>query len=211
MANFNYANIIFKYDSYSRSGGPPQKILKNYMRFPAIWHIFLGSEWPRISFKIGPLQNKKTVAATISIHTRAHRPIPPTLPKTPRISATIKYKFNFKNIFFRHCIQCKKIKLTLPKIGGPPPLDPPCRNFFVMTTVGARLSSHFLGNFAWQDFVRVKKYRLVSTGNGQLSTRTRVVLLWATPLGLRLRPNLAAPGIIYLFFKIPPVVGLICL
>jgi len=29
-------------------------------------YIFLGSEWPQISFKIGPLQNKKTVAATIS-------------------------------------------------------------------------------------------------------------------------------------------------
>jgi len=41
------------------SGGLPEKILKTYMRFPAIWHIFLGSEWPRISFKIGPLLNKK--------------------------------------------------------------------------------------------------------------------------------------------------------
>jgi len=37
------------------SRGLPQKSLKNYMRFPAIWHIFLGSEWRRISFKIGPL------------------------------------------------------------------------------------------------------------------------------------------------------------
>jgi len=40
-------------------GGLPQKMLKNWMRFPAIWHILLGSEWRRISFKIGPLQNKK--------------------------------------------------------------------------------------------------------------------------------------------------------
>jgi len=38
-----------------------------------------------------------------------------------------------------------------------------------------------------------KNARLVSTGNGQLSTRTRVILLWATPVGLR--PNRAAPGI----------------
>jgi len=37
---------------------------------------------------------QKTVVATISIHTHTH----PTLPKTPRISATIKSKFNFKNI-----------------------------------------------------------------------------------------------------------------
>jgi len=44
-----------------------------------------------------------------------------------------------------------------------------------------------------QYFVTVKKYRLVRTGNGQLSTRTRVILLWATPVGLRssgLRPVL---------------------
>jgi len=40
---------------------------------------------------------QKTVAATISIHT--HRHTLPTLPKTLRISATIKSKFNFKNIF----------------------------------------------------------------------------------------------------------------
>jgi len=40
---------------------------------------------------------QKTVAATISIHTHTHTP--PILPKTPRISATTKSKFNFKNIF----------------------------------------------------------------------------------------------------------------
>jgi len=40
---------------------------------------------------------EKTVAAMISIHT--HTYTPHTLPKTPRISATIKSKFNFKNIF----------------------------------------------------------------------------------------------------------------
>jgi len=37
-----------------------------------------------------------TVATTISIHTHTHTL--PTLPKTHRISATIKSKFNFKNI-----------------------------------------------------------------------------------------------------------------
>jgi len=36
-------------------------------------------------------------------------------------------------------------------------------------------------------------YRLVSTGNGQLSTRKWVILLWAMPVGLR--PNRAVPGI----------------
>jgi len=41
----------------SAGGGPPQK---NFEKLDAIsWHIFLGSEWPRISFKMGPLQNKK--------------------------------------------------------------------------------------------------------------------------------------------------------
>jgi len=40
---------------------------------------------------------RKTVVATISIHTHTHTPY--TLPKTPWISATIKSKFNFKHIF----------------------------------------------------------------------------------------------------------------
>jgi len=39
---------------------------------------------------------QKTGVATISIHTHT---CTPTLPKTPRISATIKSKFNFKNTF----------------------------------------------------------------------------------------------------------------
>jgi len=62
------------------------------------------------------------------------------------------------------------------------------------TTTKTRLPSHFTGNFVWQDFMTVKKYRLVSTGNGQLNTRTRVILLRAMPIGLR--PNQAAPSII---------------
>jgi len=60
-------------------------------------------------------------------------------------------------------------------------------------TTKTRLSSHFMGNFVWQYFVTVKKYIIGSTGNGQLNTRTRVILLWATPVGLR--PNRASPGI----------------
>jgi len=55
---------------------------------------------------------QKTVAVTISIHTHTHTP--PTLPKTPRISATIKSKFNFKSIFQT------LYTMTLPKIGGGP-------------------------------------------------------------------------------------------
>jgi len=47
----------------------------------------------------------------------------------------------------------------------------------------------------WQYFVTVKKYRLVRTGNGQLSTRTRVILLWATPVGPA--AYRAAPGITF--------------
>jgi len=77
---------------------------------------------------------QKTVAATISIHTHTHTP--PTLLKTPRISATIKSKFNFQKYFFRHCIQCKKIKLTLPKIGegaGPPWIRPDHRRSVIVT------------------------------------------------------------------------------
>jgi len=68
------------------------------------------------------LYRTKTVAATISIHTHTHAHTP-ILPKTPRISATIKSKFNFKNIF-PDIVYNVKIKLTLPKIGGWPPTPP---------------------------------------------------------------------------------------
>jgi len=44
------------------------------------------------------------------------------------------------------------------------------------TTTKTRLCHQIL----WQDFVTVIKYRLVSTDNGQLNTRTWVILLWAT-------------------------------
>jgi len=89
------------------------------MQFPAIWHIFLGSEWPQISFKIGPLLNKKNSSGhDFNSHTRTYTP---TLPKIPRISATIKSKFIFKNISSDIVYNVKKIKLTLPKIGGPGP------------------------------------------------------------------------------------------
>jgi len=64
-----------------------------------------------------------------------------------------------------------------------------------MTTVLKNIffiASNWLLTCVWQDFVTVKKYRLVSIGNGQLSTRTRVILLRATPVGQR--PNRAVPG-----------------
>jgi len=50
---------------------------------------------------------------------------PPTLPKTPWILATIKSKFNFKNIFSDIVYNVKKINLTLPKIGIWAPQNPP--------------------------------------------------------------------------------------
>jgi len=51
--------------------------------------------------------------------------------------------------------------------------------------------------------VTVKKYRLVSTGNGQLSTRTRVILLWATPVGLQPSPVLLfwVPNFVFFITK----------
>jgi len=74
-------------------------------------------------------------------------------------------------------------------------------------TTKTRLSSNFIRNCVWQDFVTVKKYKLISIGNGQLSTRTRVILLWALPVGLRL--NRAAPGIMHEIFvdfdEVPPL------
>jgi len=41
------------------SGGPPPENFEKLDAISCNWHIFLRSEWPRISFKIGPLQNKK--------------------------------------------------------------------------------------------------------------------------------------------------------
>jgi len=80
------------------SGGPPPE---NFEKLDAIScnlaYIF------GISMASDIIQNwafteQKTVAAMISIHIHTHTP-PSILPKTPWISATIKSKFNFKNIF----------------------------------------------------------------------------------------------------------------
>jgi len=67
----------------------------------------------------GAFAEQKTVAATISIHTHAYTP---TLPKTPRISATIKSKFNFKNIFSDIVYNVEnKIYFAKNRGPGPPP------------------------------------------------------------------------------------------
>jgi len=67
---------------------------------------------------------QKTVAATISIHTHTYTP---TLPKT-RISATIKSKFNFKNIFSDIVYNVEKLIWLWQNRGARAPwapLDPP--------------------------------------------------------------------------------------
>jgi len=107
-----------------RRRGPPQKIVKNYMWFPAIWHIFLGSEWPRISYKWHLCRTKNSSGHNFDSHTHAYIP---TLPKTPRISATIKSKFNFKHIF-SDIVYYVENKIDFAKNRGaqaPTPLDPP--------------------------------------------------------------------------------------
>jgi len=48
-----------------------------------------------------------------------------------------------------------------------------------LLTTSAKRKLDFRHQILWQDFVTVKKYRLVSTGNGQRSMRTRVILLRA--------------------------------
>jgi len=51
-----------------------------------------------------PILDKKRLICRVGLWdhrvTHTHMHTPPTLPKTPRISATIKSKFNFKNIFY---------------------------------------------------------------------------------------------------------------
>jgi len=72
---------------------------------------------------------QKPVAATISIHTHTHTRIHPHSSKNSSDFGHYKIQIQFQKYLFRHCIQCKKIKLTSPKIGGPslpgPHLDPP--------------------------------------------------------------------------------------
>jgi len=72
---------------------------------------------------------QKTVAATISIHTHTRIGYTPTLPKTPRISATIKSKFNFKNIFQTLIVDLYNVKNKIDfakKLGGRAPWIRPC-------------------------------------------------------------------------------------
>jgi len=74
---------------------------------------------------------QKTVVATISIHTRLH---PPHFQKISRISATIKSKFNYKNIFSDIVYNVKnKIDFAKNRGGaGPPalPLDTTIRDVY---------------------------------------------------------------------------------
>jgi len=64
---------------------PPH--FQKLLGFLAIWHIFLGSERPRISYKWGLRRTKNSSGHDFDSHTHASSP---TLPKTPRISATMK-------------------------------------------------------------------------------------------------------------------------
>jgi len=89
------------------SGGPPPE---NFEKLDAtscnLAYIF-GIKMASDIIQNWAFAEQKTVAATISIHTHAHTPS--TLPKTPPISATIKSKFNFKNIFSDIVYNVKKI------------------------------------------------------------------------------------------------------
>jgi len=75
-----------------------------------------------------------------------------------------------------------------------------CYEFGVSCSESMSLFSHYLmvGNYRDSTAYSVtrKKYRLVSRGNGQLSTRTPVILLWATT---RLAPDITHT-IIYMVY-----------
>jgi len=89
------------------SGGPPPE---NFEKLDAIScnlaYIF-GIRMASDIIQNWAFAEQKTVTATISIHTHTHTL--PTLPKTSRISATIKSKFNFKNIFVDIVYNVKKL------------------------------------------------------------------------------------------------------
>jgi len=115
------------------SGGPPPE---NFEKVDAIScnlaYIF------RIRMASDIIQNwafaeQKTVAATISIQT--HTQTPPHFQNSSDFGH-YKIQIQFQKYFFSHCIQCKKIKLTLPKIGGPGPLDPSLHSYILLLREG---------------------------------------------------------------------------
>jgi len=57
----------------------------------------------------------------LRLHTDTHTRIHPHTSKNSSDFGHYKIKIQFQKYFFRHCIQCKKIKLTMPKIGGRAP------------------------------------------------------------------------------------------
>jgi len=76
------------------------------------------------SFKIGPLQNKKTVAATISIHT--HTRINPQTFKNSSDFGHYKVQIRFQKYFSDILYNVEnKIDFAKNRGAGPPPLDPP--------------------------------------------------------------------------------------
>jgi len=86
--------------------------------------------------KLGLCWTKNSSGHDFDSHTHAYTLTPP---KTPRISATIKSKFNFNNIF-SDIVYNVKNKLTLPKMEGAPPLDPPLLNVSFFKTMHDRVT-----------------------------------------------------------------------
>jgi len=90
--------------------------------------------------KWGLCRTKNSNGHDFDSHTHAYSP---TLPKTPRISATIKSKFNLKNIF-PDIVYNVKNKIDFAKNRGrgraPSPLDPPLTSSSL-----ASLASSLLG------------------------------------------------------------------
>jgi len=110
--------------------GPPPE---NFRKLDAIScnlaHIFgirMASE-----SKLGLCRRKNSSGHDFDSHTHAYTL---TLLKTPRISATIKSKFNFKNIF-QTLYTMWKNKIDFAKNrGGRAPLDPPLWLMFLQSS-----------------------------------------------------------------------------
>jgi len=108
------------------SGGPPPENLEKLDAISCNLAYIFGIRMASDIMQNWASAEQKTVAATISIHTHTHTP------HTSNNSSDLghyKIQIQFQKYFFRHCIQCKKIKLTLPKIGGSGPLPPWIRHW----------------------------------------------------------------------------------
>jgi len=117
----------------AESGAPPPENFEKLYAISCNLAYIFGIRMASDIIQNWTFAEQKTAAATISIHTH-------TRIHTPHFQKLLGFRplqnpnSISKIVIFRHCIQCKKIKLTLPKIGGRP-MDTPLMQITLVTTM----------------------------------------------------------------------------